>query len=92
MALVFCLFFVAGEFSGRKAHCSSTNKKDRTAAETAPERMAVDFAKMPLYFIANEGQVDEQAKVNKWSGSVEYSWRMCHAGFMHVSFFHHPMR
>ena len=24
--------------------------------------MAVDFAKMPLYFIANEGQVDERAK------------------------------
>ena len=23
-------------------------------------------------------------KVNKWSGSVEYSWRMCHAELMHV--------
>ena len=64
MALIFP-FFVAGELPGRKAHCSSTNKKDRTTTETGRERMAVDFAKMPLYFIANEGQVDEHAKILK---------------------------
>ena len=61
MILVCSVFFISAEVFRSESYGSSDHMKS-PAPGTDDKRMNVDFSKIPLYFIANEGQVDERAK------------------------------
>ena len=59
--LIGVTIFISTGMLDSGAYASNT-QQDKTPPQTNGEEMAVDFANIPLYFIANEGQVNEHEK------------------------------
>jgi len=53
-----CLFSVST--AGQRTIASLTNRQSAPAVKPSPVKLEADFGRMPLVFVANEGQLDER--------------------------------